>query len=67
MLKISRTGETVILSWPASATNYFLEAATSMPALSWDSVTNTPTVTTNERNVQLPLTGNAQFFRLRQP
>jgi hypothetical protein len=38
-----------------------------MPALSWDSVTNTPTVTTNERSVQLPLTGNARFFRLRQP
>ncbi|MSU37454.1 MAG: hypothetical protein EXS36_20630 [Pedosphaera sp.] len=29
-------------------------------------VTNTPTVTTNERSVQLPLTGNAKFFRLRR-
>jgi len=67
VLKISRTGQTVTLSWPASATNYLLEATTSLPAVSWTTVTNTPTVTTNERSVQLPLTGNARFFRLRKP
>jgi hypothetical protein len=66
-LTITPNPQNIILSWPVQATNYFLEAATSMPALSWDSVTNTPTVTTNERSVQLPLTGPAQFFRLRQP
>jgi hypothetical protein len=54
------------VSWPAKATNYVLETATSLPAVSWDLVTNTPTVTTNERGVQLPLTGNATFFRLRK-
>jgi hypothetical protein len=67
VLKISRTGQMVNLSWPASATNYFLEAATSLPAISWATVTNTPIVTPTERSVQLPLTGNAHFFRLRKP
>jgi hypothetical protein len=44
-----------------------LEAATSLPALSWATVTNTPTVNSTECSVQLPLTGNAKFIRLRQP
>ncbi len=66
-LQISRSSQNVSLSWPAEATDYFLETATSLPAVSWATVTNTPTVTTNERSVQLPLTGNAQFFRLRKP
>jgi hypothetical protein len=44
-----------------------LEATTLLPAVSWSAVTNTPTVTTNERSVQLPLTGNTTFFRLRKP
>jgi hypothetical protein len=67
VLKISRTGQTLVLSWPASATNYLLEATTSLSAVSWTTVTNTPTVTATERSVQLPITGNAKFFRLRQP
>lgn len=44
-----------------------IESATSLPAVSWTTVTNTPTDTATERSVQLPLTGNARFFRLRKP
>ena len=66
-VQISRSGQNVSLSWPAEATDYVLETTTSLPAVSWATVTNTPTVTTNERSVQLPLTGNAKFFRLRKP
>lgn len=66
-LKMSLSGQTVTLSWPVGATNYVLEAAPSLPAISWTTVTNTPTVTATNRSVQLPITGPAQFFRLRQP
>ena len=66
-LKIAPSPGAATLSWPAKATNYVLEAATSLPALSWATVTNTPTVGPTERSVQLPLTGSAKFFRLRQP
>lgn len=66
-LKITRTLSGVELSWPVEATNHVLEATTSLPAVSWDVVTNTPTITTNKRSVQLPLTGTARFFRLRRP
>jgi hypothetical protein len=67
VLGIARTASDLTLSWPVEATNFVLEATTSLPAVSWTTVTNTLTVTATERSVQLPLTGNAQFFRLRQP
>jgi hypothetical protein len=67
LLTVSREGQNLIVSWPVGATNYTLEAATSLPTVSWDTVTNTPTVTANKCSVQLPLTGAAKFFRLRSP
>lgn len=47
--------------------NYVLQAASALPAVSWTTVTNTPTVSGRDRRVKLPLTGNSRFFRLRQP
>jgi len=67
VLGITVSGPSADLFWPAGATDYILEAATSLPTVSWTTVTNTPTITTTERSVQLPLTGPAQFFRLRKP
>ena len=66
-LRIKSTPAAVALSWPVEATNHVLEAAPSLPAVSWTTVTNTTAVTTTtERSVQLPLTGSAAFFRLRK-
>ena len=65
-LKIARTVSTVTLSWPVVATNYVLEACSSLPSAPWDVVTNAPTVTATDYTVQLPLTGDAKFFRLRK-
>ncbi len=67
LLQINRAANVLHLSWPVEATNYMLEATISLPAVSWSTVTNTPTVTATNRSVQLPLTGPAQFFRLHQP
>jgi hypothetical protein len=67
VLKMSRSGQTVILSWPVVATNFVLEITTTLHAVSWDAVTNTPTVGAIERSGQPPITGNAKFFRLRNP
>ena len=66
-LKLVRSAQNVALSWPVGATNYVLEAATSLPAISWDAVTNNPTIGATERSVQLPITNSAKFFRLRSP
>ncbi|MBI3849999.1 MAG: hypothetical protein HY298_06865 [Verrucomicrobia bacterium] len=66
-MQMARSAGGVQLSWPAKATNYVLEAATSLPGITWNPVTNTPTVSGRERNLQLPATGAAKFFRLRRP
>jgi hypothetical protein len=63
-LKITRSAQNASLSWPAKATNYVLEAATSLPAVTWNPITNNPTVGPTECSLQLPATGNARFFRL---
>ena len=64
MLNLVAPANGAKLAWPARATNYVLEVTTSLPAVSWTTVTNTPTLSGRERSVQLPLIGNAQFFRL---
>jgi len=66
-LDIGRSVGGVQLSWPSKATNYVVEAATSLSASSWDTDTNAPTVIGRNRCLQLPATGNAKFFRLRKP
>ncbi|MCL4785954.1 MAG: hypothetical protein KJ070_04055 [Verrucomicrobia bacterium] len=66
-LRITNVVGLATITYPAKATNYVLEAATLLPAVSWSTVTNTSTVSGRDRRVQLPATGNAQFFRLRQP
>ncbi len=67
ILRIESTAGSPTLRWPAKATNYVLEAETSLPAVSWSAVTNKTTVSGRDRRVQLPSTGNAKFFRLRKP
>jgi len=64
---IARSDQSVTLSWPVQATNYVLEAATSLPAVSWEAVTNAATVGATERSVQTPIMGGSRFFRLRRP
>lgn len=64
-LALQRTDQDIQLTWPAKATNYALEATTSLPATSWATVTNAPTVSGRDRRVQLPVTDNHKFFRLR--
>lgn len=64
-LTMMATAMALTLSWPVEATNFVLEATTSLPTVSWTTVTNTPTVAAAKRSVQLPVTGDARFFRLR--
>jgi hypothetical protein len=49
------------LSWPAAVTGYLLESAPALPATTW-----TPVAGVANNSVTVPLTGDAQFFRLRQ-
>jgi hypothetical protein len=66
-LFIARSGANILMRWPAAATNYTLEAKSSLnPAMTWSSVSN-PVMTANGTNsVNVPASGGNRFFRLRQ-
>lgn len=67
-LRIERSDNAVILSWPAAVGGIHLESTSSFdPGTTWAPVPDAPTLGPTEWSVQLPLTGNARFFRLRQP
>ncbi|HEU0010578.1 MAG TPA: sialidase family protein [Verrucomicrobiae bacterium] len=66
-LVIARSGANVLIRWPAAATNYALEAKSSLnPAMTWSSVSS-PVMTANGTNsVSVPISSGNRFFRLRQ-
>jgi len=66
-LQIGLSATNVILSWPASATDYSLEAATNLLATNaWSPVTNQPEPAADLCTVTLPATPGDRFFRLHQ-
>jgi len=63
-LSISQQGTNIVVSWPASATNYFLESCCYMTN-DWSLVLGTPVTNNQTMSVTLPMTGPQQFFRLK--
>jgi hypothetical protein len=65
-LSIGRTGNNVTLSWPATGTNFLLEATSDIGAPNWQGVSGIPSIVNDQCVVTLaPGPGN-QFFRLRR-
>jgi hypothetical protein len=65
-LSIQRTGSDVTLSWPATGTNFLLEATSDLGAADWQGVSGAPSILNDQCVVTLaPGPGN-QFFRLRR-
>jgi hypothetical protein len=64
-LKISKVGTSVVVSWPASATNFVLESSSSL-ATGWTAVTNAPATNQQVVSVTLPMAGDQKFFRLKE-
>ena len=67
VLAIQSTDNQVLLSWPASVTNYLLETSTSLMPASWSTVTNLPVAADITQTVTLNLSNTNRFFRLRLP
>jgi hypothetical protein len=67
-LQISRTNASqVVLSWPSSFDWYVLESSSSIPATSWTTVTNSPSVNGTNLVIVLERDDARKLFRLRQP
>jgi hypothetical protein len=66
-LSIQSTSGGVLLSWPASAEDFGLVFRTNLTAGAWESVTNTPSLNGDRKEVTLPANTPVQrFFRLGQ-
>jgi hypothetical protein len=65
-LSIVRTNAAELVSWPASADNFLLEATTDLaPPANWNPVTNPVTNINGQLSVLLPTLGAKQFHRLK--
>jgi hypothetical protein len=66
-LSVSVSGDNLVLSWPASATDYQLQASpTILPSANWTTITQGVTVVGNTATITLPANSNTGFFRLAQ-
>lgn len=67
-LAISRTGDNVVLSWPANATGFVLEVTPSLaPPITWTSVNTDGAVEEGGlKKLTLPLEAGPRFYRMRK-
>jgi len=54
------------LSWPVASTGFIPLSSTNLASGTWTMVLPSPQIVGNQWQVTLPVTGNAQFFRLAQ-
>lgn len=58
------TGSSFTLSWPTNASGFVLETASSLPALTWDAVTNGIVTVGDQHVAEISATNSQSFFRL---
>lgn len=66
-LHISASPGSVDLTWPSKATDYVLEATTSILGASWDPVEGAPVGWGRDQTLNVATDSPAKFFRLRNP
>lgn len=66
-LAVSRSGNDITISWPASATGFELESSDVLPATTWTTVPFTPPQPGQDPSVTVTATSGNKFYRLRQP
>jgi hypothetical protein len=65
-LRITRSGNTLVLSWHAPVAQYLLQANDGMGAANWAPVAQTPIVTNGLNTVTIDLLGGHKNFRLKR-
>src|SRR4030095_8812139 len=65
-LSILRSGRNLTLSWPATGTNFVLEATSDLGEANWQGVSGIPSIVNDQCVVTLAPGPGHQFFRLRR-
>ncbi|MGZ8939922.1 MAG: hypothetical protein ACXW32_11985, partial [Limisphaerales bacterium] len=64
----SKQGNTLTISWSAAAAGFILESSAALgEAANWTAVSGTPNPITASGSLDVALTGNGAFYRLRKP
>ena len=67
-LQISKSGNTVVVSWPASDAGYILESSWDLsPTARWNEILGTPSIIGSIQSITVLNDKTARFFRLRSP
>jgi hypothetical protein len=69
ILRIERSGQNVIIWWPANAQGFSVESSGSLTPGSWTPVTLTPppVLSGDSFSAKIPISPEARFYRLRKP
>jgi hypothetical protein len=66
-LAITHLSNSVVLSWPSTATGFNLEQTSNLTVGSWATATNTPSMAGGNKVVTNTLTASTTFYRLHRP
>jgi hypothetical protein len=67
LLQAQAAGNNFVLSWPLSAADYILQTSTNLTDTnSWTTVTNVPAIVNLQNTITNPISGGAQFYRLKK-
>jgi hypothetical protein len=67
LLQAQSSGNNPVLTWPLPATGFSLQTTTNLAdPNSWVTLTNVPAIVNLQNAVTNPISGGAQFYRLKQ-
>jgi len=67
LMQITRSGNTVLITWPTAATGFGFEVSDTLAlAPNWSSATNTPVVVGDQNVVAVEALSSTKFFRLKK-
>jgi hypothetical protein len=66
ILQAHRFGSNMVISWPASATNYELESTSDFSAANWIPITNAPVIINSQNTVTNVIWPSGQYYRLKK-
>lgn len=65
-LRVTRSGDRLLIAWPTHAADYVLESASHLPTATWTTETSLRGIVESHFTVTNALPGSNTFFRLRQ-
>lgn len=67
LLKITRSGANLVLSWPDPSTGFKLQSTPGLVVPSWTDVAQSAIVVGGDKSVTVSAAGGSQFYRLFKP